>query len=511
MSKRWFLAALLAVGVACSSSGKNRENEEAEIMTGEKRLAGPAGRDAVERALASLGFEGRILRIDLNEGRSEKSRMRIGQMHLLENLLLLETEDDKPRVFALERTILEPRWVSSILESSKYPVSQNDDTVVMVSAHYAHVLELMSGRRALQFVGGDLDGLRKPYLELPFSPTAGAAVGIDTMYIPSLGNPRNNKNIEAFSLVNGQRGWGKRASSGVMTTPVVSGEKGDPKLYYVTTSGLVSSFDATNYGYAPPAPAWEELLNTGADFGLKVTRDTRNAVGGVFVVDNDGVVYCLNRITGERRWATATGRKPAGKPMVFGDVCVVATKSGFIGFDVQGPIYDLVVAGGPDRGKTFTIRGLGAKTLGSGARADWGVSDSTVGDAALSFEMQGEVLVMNAPDEETSVVVNDVKTANANLRDGMRIEIGRTVLTVRDRSAEPLWKDLDVDVVLGRIGSTLLCGKEGGWIVKVDAETGRRMGDPVKVPGIRIATNNTFDANLYLIGGDAIVYGLFPR
>ena len=47
-----------------------------------------------------------------------------------------------------------------------------------------------------------------------------------------------------FSLVNGMRGWGYRASGEIRNAPVVGGDVGDPKLYFVTRSGLLTCIDA---------------------------------------------------------------------------------------------------------------------------------------------------------------------------------------------------------------------------------------------------------------------------
>ena len=121
----------------------------------------------------------------------------------------------------------------------------------LVSEHYLHALEAGTGLRASQYVGGPLDGRRRPDLRLPFTPTGGAAGQHDTFYMPSLGSADSNKNIDAFSLVTGARGWGYRASGDILTSPVVGGAAGDPKLYFVTNTGLVTCLDATNYRQQP--------------------------------------------------------------------------------------------------------------------------------------------------------------------------------------------------------------------------------------------------------------------
>lgn len=492
MGKRLFLVVILATGFACKSSGTSGDSRMTR-SGGATVAATDSGRDAIEVALGNLGIDGRVLRIDLNEGR--KQRIVIDQVHLMREVILLETADAEPKLYALNRNGLDPRWVSPLREATKFPAAENDEIVVLLSGHYAHVLEKISGRRALQFVRGELRGLRQPFLKLPVSPTGGAAVGIDTFYIPSLGGAGNNKTIESVSAINGAFGWGYRTSGDILTTPIVAGSRGDPKLYFVTSTGLVTCIDAKNYGIKPAGPRWEQLLERRCDFGIFITADTRDRAGAVYVVDRSGIVYALNRITGDRDWTYATQRIPAAAPIVFdNELLVVKNKSGLMGFDAVNVVYRVTATAGPDSGSSVVVR-----------------AGQTVAAGGMTLQIQGEVLSASASEEDATLSVDGRAGANrAALYNGAIVKVGDATWTVEDMSRQPLWQDLEYDGIIGKIGDTILA-KKGTTVTKLNAWTGEVIGDPVDLPGAQLMPANTTDANVFLVGGDAIVYALFPR
>jgi outer membrane protein assembly factor BamB len=491
MGKRLFLVAVLATSFACKSNGTSGDSRMTR-SGGATVAATDSGRDVIEVGLSSL-LEGRVIRHDLNQARD--GRIVIQQAHLLNEMILLETGGDRPLLFGLNRNGLDPRWVSPLREATKYQASENDEIVVLLSGHYAHVLEKVSGRRALQFVRGELAGLRQPFLELPVSPTAGAAVGIDTFYIPSLGGAGNNKTIESVSAINGAFGWGYRTSGDILTTPVVAGSRGDPKLYFVTSTGLVTCIDAANYGTKPAGPRWEQLLERRCDFDIFVTSDTRDRAGAVYAVDRSGIVYALNRITGDRNWTYATERIPTGAPMVFGgELLVVKNKTGLMGFDAVNVVYRVTAVAGPDSGTSHVIR-----------------AGQTVAAGGMTLQIQGEVLNASAADEEANLSVDGRAGANrAALYNGAVVRVGDAIWKVEDLSRQPLWQDLQYERVIGKVGDTILAAN-GTTITKLNAWTGEVMGDAVDLPGAQLIPANTTDANVFVVGGDAIVYALFPR
>ncbi|MHC4550896.1 MAG: FHA domain-containing protein [Planctomycetota bacterium] len=505
---RVFLIVLAATTLACT--GKKPDEGEGKMPRGGEVVTPVLeGRDAIERALLQL-VEGRVLRIDLNADRDPKSRIHIAQAHLVGNLLLLETDEPQPRLWALERGNLYPKWTSELREPTRFPVAANPHTVVLVSHHFAHALELDTGRRALQFFRGGLSGLRQPHRDLPFTPTGGAAVGNDTFYVPSLGSPRNNKTLEAFSLVTGQRGWGYRTSGDILTTPAVAGSAGDPKLYFVTTTGLVTCMDATNYGYAPGRTRWEELSEAGVDYDLFVTGDTRGRTGSVYLVDREGMVYCLNRITGERRWVNATGLRPQGGVKVFGDICVVRMADGLCGFDSTNVAYRLSVESGPDEGRSFWVRSGKAYTLGSGEKADLALTDKSVGAAHATLKVEGEVLTATTAGERTMRVDGGKAGKRETLRDGNLLGVGNTILRVEDRGSAPLWCGLKYDRVVGMSGKVLVA-QLGSSLVALDPWSGEVVQGPLGMPQARLFPANTSDGTLFVIGGNAVIYALYPR
>jgi len=491
MAKRLVLvAALIATMMACKGTKKTQHEEQGQISSGTEVTAPTAvGRDAVERALLNLGIEGSVLRIDLNEAR-EGADIRIAKTHLTRSLVLLETNDPKPRVFALTREGLQPRWVSDLMEPTAFPIGANPDVVVFVSRHYAHALETFTGRSAFQFTSGGLQGVRQPPRELPFTPTGGAAVGNDTFYIPSLGSPRNNKTIESFSLMTGSLGWGRRTSAEIMTTPRVGGPSADPKLYLVTRTGHVECMDATNYGFAPDGLRWEQLLEAGVDYDLFVTPDTAAEPGSVFLADREGVVYCLNRITGKRRWIHATGQTPRGGPKVFGPICVVPMQDGLCAFDAVNVMYGLTIEGGPEDGSLKWVR-AGAPVVIEG----------------VTFKIEGEVLTASGKQFRVN---RNAPVQRSPLYNGSEVMIGNTVVRVADRGTAPLWSGKDYDEIVGRLGD-MLVARKGTSLTVLNAWTGELAGNVSNIPGARLVPVNTTSANLFVIAGNATIYAFFPR
>jgi len=498
MAKRLLLVGLLATGlVACKGTSKKKEEADGSLPGGvQANAATTMGRDAIERGLMSLGIEGSVLRIDLN-GAREGAPVHMAKAHLIRDLLLLEAgpgakkrDMQKPKVWALERSNLHLKWISDLDEPSLYPVAANAEVVVLTSRHYAQALELDTGRPAIQFVGGGLAGLPQPFLELPFTPTGGAAVGNDTFYVPSLGSPQNNKTIESFSLISGQRGWGYRSSAEILTSPVVGGPSTDPKLYFVTRTGHVICMNATNYGYRPRGSQWEALLEAGIEYDFCVTGDTAEGIGAVYLVDKDGLVYCLDRVTGRRRWVDATGREAKGAPRVFGDICVVPMNNGLCGFDADNVVYALHVESGPDEGTTYWVRSGKGVTLDSG----------------LTLKIEGEALFGTG----SGLRVDGAKAGKrTQLLNGATVAIGNSVMHVEDHGSAPLWTDLPYDEIVGHLGDRLIARK-GNTLRAVNKWTGEPMGDAVTLPGARLFPANTSTGHLYVIGGDAVVYALYP-
>jgi outer membrane protein assembly factor BamB len=295
-----------------------------------------------------------------------------------------------------------------------------------------------------------------------------------------------------------------------MTTPVVSGGIGDPKLYFVTTSGLVTCMDATNYGYAPAGARWEELLETGVAHDFFVTDDARGEVGSIFLVDREGMVYCLNRITGERRWVNATGLRPAGPPAVFGDICVVKMTNGLCGFDRTNVVYRLVVESGPDEGNSYWVRAGTAYTLGKSDKADLTLSDKKTGDMHVTLKVEGEVLTATATGDNTMRLDGGNAGKREIVRDGSLLAIGDTILRIEDRGSAPLWCGLKYDRIVGMAGNVLIA-QTGTTLAALNPWNGQVVKGPFNMAGVRVIPTNTTSGTLFAVGGDAIIYALFAQ
>ncbi len=509
MAMRLILVGLLATVVACqSASGK----KESKVTGGRSATMSYDDRDAVERALASLGIDGAIHRLDLGDARSTRSRKatRVTRVHLLSDLILLETAGSPPGLYALERNGLKPAWYSNLEEPSIFPATEGADTIFIVSAHRLHALRSHNGERVMRFVGGNLDGLARPTLHLPFTPTGSAAGQQDTVYVGTLGSSDNNKTLESFSLVTGQRGWGYRTQGNLLTAPVVGGDASDPKLYFLSDTGILTCMDAENYGYTPRSHRWQETIDAGSDVGICLTADSKREAGALYVADAEGGVYCFDRITGVRRWTHASGKRPAATPEVLGDFLVVRMKSGLSIYEKSNFVYGLRVVSGPDEGKVLWVRGGKVNSVGNGPSADIRLSDSKVAGSHFTLEVQGEVLAAMIPGKN-AVQVNDRKVSGrAALLGGQRLVLGGTVLEVLDRRGEPLLTDLAYDGAVGLVGGKLVMVK-GSTLTVLDPWSGAVLVGPVNVPGARFFPTNTSDGNLFVVVGDARVYALFPR
>jgi len=493
MAKRLFLICILATAFACKSKSKG-DKEETRVSDGGNTATAVVGRDAVENALMGLGIPGRVQRFDLNEAKNQ-GRIKLAQIHLLRDMLVVESarpDKGKIMVYAIgRRGGLTMRWMSRINEPTLFPATENGDAVLLTSLHFLHALEKQGGRRVLQFIGGAMDGVERPHFRFPFRPTGAAAAQHDTFYAPNLGSAHSNKNLDAVSLLTGDIGWGYRTSSDIMNSVIVGGSSADPKLYFMTRTGHVTCMQAMNYGFAPAGPNWEMLLDGAVKQDMFLTDDNKGYIGALYIVDEDGTVYCLDRITGRRRWTHDTQRRPTGGCKVFGDVCVVKMASGLIAFDRDNVLYELATDSAGGSKTVVTARG--SQTI-----------------EGVSFEIQNEVLFAAGKGSKRFRVNGGARVARASLRGGDVISIGRTDFTVADRGSRPLWRDLDYDRVVGRVGDNLIVAR-GKSLLVIDARTGERTGAGVDFSAARFVPTNTFDKNIYAVGGDAVVYALFAR
>ena len=511
MAKRLWIAVVIAaaMGTACKSSKNKKSDPASNIGNGDATRTASLATDPVERALLSLGIDGGVRVLNLNQAEYREGKIVAAHLHLIAGGLLVESKGNQPRVVFVERGSLNPAWISSLPEPSMYPVGSSGDAAVFVSRHYITPLALRDGLRTLRF---GVDGAQRPPVELPFAATAGGAIQHDTMYVPSLGSSVNNKKFESFSRVTGQRGWGWRALGDILTSPLVGGSSGDPKLYFVTDTGIATCLDARNYAFGPDSVRWEQTLAAGVGRGHQpfLTADTADMVGGYFIVDRKGTIYCIDRITGRRRWTNSTGRTPVAGPQVFGNLCIVKMASGYVAYDRDNVVYKATVVAGASKGETVYVRNGDPKSVGSADDADLTVSDAKVEKNHLTLRVEGEVLTVVA-DGEAQMRVDGADVGNrTTLENGSDVRIGSSAIEIEDRGAMALWSELDADRIVCRVGNKLVIAK-GNALRAINAYTGEPTSDWVKIPGIRFCPSNTYDANVAVLVGDATVYSLYPR
>ncbi|MHC4955504.1 MAG: outer membrane protein assembly factor BamB family protein [Planctomycetota bacterium] len=510
MAKRlWIVVFIAAAMLAACKSSKKKKNESSSKLGGGTTRTAALATDPVESALLSLGIDGGVSTLDLNQATYKSGPINAAQVHLLREVILVESADAKPRIVGITRGNLSANWISSLPEPSIYDVGEYGGSAFFVSKHYLTPIDLLDGQRTLRSSSG---GLRRPPIALPFTPTAGAAGQQDTCWVPSLGSSVNNKKVESFSSVTGQRGWGWRALGDVLTSPLVGGGAGDPKLYFVTNTGIVTCLDALNYGFGPEDPRWEMRLASGVAPGHQpfLTEDTADTVGGLFVVDRRGTLYCVDRITGRRRWTNPTGRIPAGGPEVFGNLCLLPTSTGWVAYERDNVLYRVTVKNGDSKGDVLYLRNGPARTIGSSSSASLAIIDPKVKDVHLTFKVQGEVLTVSSNEDAAMRVDGAEVGKRSSAENGTRITIGSTELHVEDIGAEALWKDLPVDRIVCRVGDKLIVTKDG-LLRAINAYTGEPLTDWVRIGAVRFIPTNAFDANLTVLVGDAQLYTLYPR
>ena len=157
MAKRLLLIGLLCFAFACKSKGEKAGGSDPARTGTSKSASEPSGWDDIERAIMALGIQGLPLKLDLGgtEAMQErKAPLVIQTAHLMSDLLLLESRDAQPTLYAFDRKSLEAAWVTTIKEPSAFPAAENPDMLFLVSAHYVTVLDLLRGTRVLHGHGG---------------------------------------------------------------------------------------------------------------------------------------------------------------------------------------------------------------------------------------------------------------------------------------------------------------------------------------------------------------------
>jgi outer membrane protein assembly factor BamB len=118
-----------------------------------------------------------------------------------------------------------------------------------------------------------------------------------SLYAPTFPTPRGNKTIQCVSLTTGYHGWGWRTDSDVVADLVKAGPNGGDMVYAATTIGDVYAFPAFPASERDPQPAWVTRLHAGVRKNLVLDGDDLG------VVTSDNRLVCIDRITGEVRWA----------------------------------------------------------------------------------------------------------------------------------------------------------------------------------------------------------------
>ena len=168
MAKCLWIAVLIAASVACKSSKKDGKSSTSKVGGGKRATAMSVGESHAEIAMRSLGIDGAVSTLDLNQTRYRDGPIRVRKLHIIRGFMLAESGGDQPRVVGINRSNLNAEWISFLPEPTLYPIGENMDTALFLSKHFLTPLDLADGRRSFRLSGTEL---RAPAKELPFTPT----------------------------------------------------------------------------------------------------------------------------------------------------------------------------------------------------------------------------------------------------------------------------------------------------------------------------------------------------
>jgi len=207
-------------------------------------------------------------------------------------------------VYCLSRRDLNPRWVSTLRYPLAYPPTESPLDYVFVEedprgAAYIQILSRRSGTE------GDGSPIR-----LPFAPSAGASATASTVYVGSLGSPRDNKTVESFSIADGAPGWGFRTMGRVVAAPTV--DPGGDILLVLDEARGVTALPANPAGSPPATVNWETVTQGRNTANPVLTRDL------AFVGSEDMFLRCYDIHNGTVLWMEGTDAPIKRAPWLLG-------------------------------------------------------------------------------------------------------------------------------------------------------------------------------------------------
>ena len=265
--------------------------------------------DHGERALEKLPWPVHVLRANL----SKHQPMAVAAAYLMDKQLLVVS--NAGRVYCLDRSNLEPRWVNSL----RYPLAQPP---AEGATHYAFLMKDAQGASWVTAIDKrtGAQGARFP-VRLPFAASSGIAVGNSMIFIGSLGRPGNAKTVESINLLTARPGWGYRTNGILYGAPQLDPD-GDV-LVVSDDEGFLTVMTAT--ASAPDRETWSRDIGAGIRGSAAVTPES------IIVGNDDGTLYNLNLFSGDVNWIKGLDDKIRSTPWVIASYTTSKVSTGVEG------------------------------------------------------------------------------------------------------------------------------------------------------------------------------------
>ena len=247
-----------------------------------------------ERMLEGLPWHPDVMRVDVGAA----GPVALTGLYLMnDDLLALDTTG---RLVCFARRDLSAKWVSTL----KYPAAF---APAESATHYAFVERDNAGAYWVQAFsrrsGAESD---REVIRLPFSASSGPAATPSTVYVGSLGSPRDNKTFESVNLADGSIGWGWRTSGRILGTPMMS-DAGE-SVIVVSEDNSVRSLPASPASASPAGPLWEMETFAANRAAPALTKDL------MFLGSDDKFLRCMDVHSGRVLWMKGCDARSASHP-----------------------------------------------------------------------------------------------------------------------------------------------------------------------------------------------------
>ncbi len=310
LARRGLLILLTAVFAAGLAGQRDAEGDGGSCLKPARPVKGAVtlarhGEISLER----LPWDATVIRINLGKDRP----VAVAACYLMKQHLLVLAQNGM--VYCLDRNNLRARWVASLRYPIKSPPCEGPTDYVFLTkgnggATYLETINRRAGTRGERFPK-----------KLAFASSGGVAANGSMAFVPSLGSPRNNKTFETVSLVTGRRGWGYLSSGLIFGAPAVS-PSGDI-VVFGSQDGVVTSLPAS--ASAPSSENWTRSLAGHLSASPTVTPEQ------VVIGTQDGLLYCLNLLTGKVNWLQGVDDPIKESAWVFGGMKTSKRSTGIEG------------------------------------------------------------------------------------------------------------------------------------------------------------------------------------